>query len=369
MFGGGNSGCVVAYNLCTNMIYGVAPGNMMALFGLHGCHNSMNLFEGNVGTEFEADYVWGSSSHTMVFRNCFSGYETNLNNTVGFNMLYQIAATVQATNRYTSFVGNILGSPTWTTLYESSPVATPGANFGRVAYSLGWFDGNDANKPDSQTVATLWRNGNFDYASNSITWDGSGAVTLPTSLYLPSQPSWWSNSVPFPPIGSDLTPMVSAIPAQLRFAAMTGIALGGGNNQTPVAVASATPANGPAPLNVTFSSAGSTDPEGATLVYDWDFGDGTPSSAANPVHTYSSAGNYVVKLTVSDGVNAATVSNITVVATGLVAAFGFDDTNASTVMDSATRRSDGTIINATHVWGKYGSAILFNGTNSVVSGH
>jgi PKD repeat protein len=75
------------------------------------------------------------------------------------------------------------------------------------------------------------------------------------------------------------------------------------SDQPPVAVASALPTEGPPPLVVSFSSAGSSDPEGATLGYLWNFGDGTTSTAANPVHTYSVKGRYTAQLTVSDGVN------------------------------------------------------------------
>ena len=47
------------------------------------------------------------------------------------------------------------------------------------------------------------------------------------------------------------------------------------------------------PLTVNFSSAGTSDPNGRPLTYDWDFGDATPhSSAANPSHVYTTAGRY-----------------------------------------------------------------------------
>jgi glucose/arabinose dehydrogenase len=73
-------------------------------------------------------------------------------------------------------------------------------------------------------------------------------------------------------------------------------------NKAPTAQASANPRYGPAPLQVSFSSAGSSDPEGATLTYDWDFGDRSAhSTAANPQHTYQSNGSYTARLTVSDG--------------------------------------------------------------------
>jgi glucose/arabinose dehydrogenase len=85
-------------------------------------------------------------------------------------------------------------------------------------------------------------------------------------------------------------------------------------NQPPVAVASANPTSGPAPLAVTFSSAGSSDPEGQTLSYAWTFGDGGTSTAANPSHTYTQAGSYTARLTVSDGTNSALSPTITITA-------------------------------------------------------
>ena len=57
----------------------------------------------------------------------------------------------------------------------------------------------------------------------------------------------------------------------------------------PVAKAAATPTNGPSPLSVSFSSAGSSNPGGGALSYLWDFGDGATSTAANPSHTYTTS--------------------------------------------------------------------------------
>jgi glucose/arabinose dehydrogenase/chitodextrinase len=75
------------------------------------------------------------------------------------------------------------------------------------------------------------------------------------------------------------------------------------SNQAPVAMAAASPTAGPVPLTVNFSSAGTLDPEGQPLTYSWTFGDGGTSTAANPSHTYSQAGRYSARLSVSDGVN------------------------------------------------------------------
>ena len=79
-----------------------------------------------------------------------------------------------------------------------------------------------------------------------------------------------------------------------------------------MASASATPTQGQAPLTVNFSSAGSSDPEGQALGYQWTFGDGGTSTAANPQHTYTTAGQYQARLTVSDGVNSTPSTPLTI---------------------------------------------------------
>ncbi|MDH2426323.1 carbohydrate-binding protein [Sphaerisporangium sp. TRM90804] len=74
----------------------------------------------------------------------------------------------------------------------------------------------------------------------------------------------------------------------------------GGTNRNPIAKAAADKNSGPVPLTVSFSSAGSSDPEGGSLSYSWNFGDGTTSTAANPTKTYNTAGTYTPTLTVRD---------------------------------------------------------------------
>jgi len=99
-------------------------------------------------------------------------------------------------------------------------------------------------------------------------------------------------------------------PHPLRAAGSTA-----GSNQPPVAVASASPTTGVAPLQVTFSSAGSTDPEGTALTYNWAFGDGATSTSANPSHIYQAAGTFTAQLTVSDGTNATSSNPVVITAT------------------------------------------------------
>ncbi|MDX6742430.1 ThuA domain-containing protein [Actinocorallia sp. A-T 12471] len=73
-------------------------------------------------------------------------------------------------------------------------------------------------------------------------------------------------------------------------------------NRSPIAKISGVPDSGRAPLQVAFSSAGSSDPDGDALTYAWDFdGNGTTdSTAANPTHTYTANGQFTARLTVRD---------------------------------------------------------------------
>ncbi|MCK0146239.1 PKD domain-containing protein, partial [Arenibacter sp. F26102] len=72
-------------------------------------------------------------------------------------------------------------------------------------------------------------------------------------------------------------------------------------NIAPTAVATATPLNGTAPLQVNFTGSGSSDQETPdALTYAWDFGNGDSSSATNPVYTYTTVGSFTATLTVTD---------------------------------------------------------------------
>ena len=98
-------------------------------------------------------------------------------------------------------------------------------------------------------------------------------------------------------------------------------------NQAPTAAFTATPTN----LAVAFDGSGSSDPEGKTLTYAWDFGDGDTSTAAKPNHTYASAGVKHVTLTVSDpqgGIDSVS-HDVTVTSVVTVAADDFGRTAAT----------------------------------------
>ncbi len=86
-------------------------------------------------------------------------------------------------------------------------------------------------------------------------------------------------------------------------------------NQPPHATASGNPTSGVAPLPVTFSSAGSSDPDGSIVSYSWAFGDGGIATGASASHTYTSAGNYSAVLTVTDNSGATGTASVPVTVT------------------------------------------------------
>jgi PKD repeat protein len=222
-----------------------------------------------------------------------------------------------------------LGDVGWNT-YEEIDVATPGANFGWPCYEGTERQNGYEPKPACQALYALgpsavkmplqvWQHqttacsigGAFHSGTSwpapfqdafifgDCTQDWMHALTVDAGDNLISVNDFATDTagVVDIKIGPDThLYYLSIFTGQLRRIRYAGA------NSPPLAVASATPNNGSAPLSVRFSSAGSSDPEGDPLLYTWDFGDGTPtSSESDPLHIYSASGTYTARLTVEDG--------------------------------------------------------------------
>jgi len=107
----------------------------------------------------------------------------------------------------------------------------------------------------------------------------------------------------------------------LSSTASASVTVSPASGNPPVARLSVTPSSGVAPLAVTASGSGSSDPQGQALQYRFDFGDGTvvgPQSSATATHTYAAAGTYSVVLTVTDtdGLSSTASASVSVSASG-----------------------------------------------------
>lgn len=71
-------------------------------------------------------------------------------------------------------------------------------------------------------------------------------------------------------------------------------------NHFPVAVITATPVSGEAPLEVTFDASESYDLDSDAITYKWNFGDGEVAQGETIQHGFGTAGSYTVKLQVTD---------------------------------------------------------------------
>jgi glucose/arabinose dehydrogenase len=131
-------------------------------------------------------------------------------------------------------------------------------------------------------------------------------------------------------------------------------------NKAPIAVAEATPTFGAAPLAVRFKGSGSTDPEGATLKYDWNFGDGTShSTSKDPSHSYTKTGEFNALLKVTDpaGASATATVHISVGNTPPTVTIAAPSDGAKyrdgvpvQLSGSASDKEDGTLGNAALSW-------------------
>src|SRR6185436_1803054 len=137
------------------------------------------------------------------------------------------------------------------------------------------------------------------------------------------------------------------------------IAYVGAANRAPTARMTAMPTSGPAPLAVSFDGRGSTDPDGDTLSYSWNFGDGSPTGSGPTVNHSYAAGTYTATLTVRDGhggVSTATsridsgntAPTPTITSPSSTKTFAVGET--ITLHGSATDMQDGTLPNGALSW-------------------
>jgi hypothetical protein len=205
--GGATSGTVFAYNYAIDDYYSVSPGWMMGSNLLHGAGSAMSLHEGNEGAGFEPDDVHGTHNFITVLRNYFNGWETG-------KSAQTVPINIYAFGRYMNIVGNVLGKVGYHDTYECN---ISGAGFDTAIYRIG--EATQTAPSDGLVKGTLLRWGNYDVVTNAVQWNAAevpsglgqyknpvpAAQSVPPSYYLAGQPGWWPTTIPWPPIGPDVT--------------------------------------------------------------------------------------------------------------------------------------------------------------------
>lgn len=139
---------------------------------------------------------------------------------------------------------------------------------------------------------------------------------------------------------------MSSVPHDIKG---TGV---GSGYKSPFASFTYSPANPAVGEQVTFDASASSDSDGTVDKYKWDFGDSSTATGKTAYHSYSAAGTYTVKLTVTDNSNLTNSTQKTITITSAnqspVAAFTYSPENPKagekvTFDASSSSDSDGTI--------------------------
>ena len=190
----------------------------------------------------------------------------------------------------------------------------------------------------------------LDASGNVIAWSTSGS---PSSYVYSAAGLSGTNEATITFLGdtTSLSPSATGIgQADLTWAKLTGT----------LPSASFTASANLLVLNVDAS--GSSDPENDPLTYAWNWGDATTTAAsgtATAQHTYATAGDYTVTLTVSDGTNAGLSSTVVRINRNPSAAFTYTTNVLTLDVTSTSSDPDGQAIRHDWEWGDGTSTSTF----------
>lgn len=216
---------VVGYNYSRFHYYAGANNWQMPFFAAHDAHNYGFLLEGNHSARVVFDFIHGSSSHHLMFRNVFHGQDDESYPSGPAVNNLQIVE-LQLTNRWISSVGNILGT---NGLYANQ-YDVPGARLSDpVIYDIGIVNGGYPVASnwwaDTNAFTTFFAHMDYDFAVDAITYNATNAdVALPVSMYYTSKPSFFGGMTwpPYNPTNVTATQRhYTNIPAGLRFSGGT----------------------------------------------------------------------------------------------------------------------------------------------------
>lgn len=237
---------VIGYNFFINQLDNVTPSDSMwEAVRPHSGGDNYLLMEGNIANNYYGEDYHGTHLMQTSFRNFFTGWESCATSGIcgaSPSKDYQTQAfMLDAYNRYTNEIGDVLGTPGYHTSYQvvanNAQAPTPGA-----VYNVGNGNGGLTTPVpgDSVVSTTFFRWGNYNSVDAVIRFCGNSSDTgwvatcgstsevpsgispypnsiptlgdtgigqgaLPVSFYLSGKPVWWPNTIPWPPIGPGVT--------------------------------------------------------------------------------------------------------------------------------------------------------------------
>ncbi len=232
-------------------------------------------FYGGASTDSDGQVI----SWQWNFGDGFTGSGTNPSHAYAAPATYTVTLTVQDDDGATASVSH---SVSITAAQNQPPVAafTFSPSSALVGQAVSFYGGASTDS-DGQVVSWQWSFG-----------DGfTGSGTNPSHAY--AAPATYTVTLTVQDddgATASVSHSVSIIAAQ---------------NQPPVATFTFSPSPALVGQAVSFYGAGSSDPDGQVVSWQWNFGDGYTSSVTNPSHAYAAPGTYTVTLTVQDDDGAA----------------------------------------------------------------
>lgn len=155
-------------------------------------------------------------------------------------------------------------------------------------------------KPPDLTLPSF-PGGGSDEITPDDTLPVPGSPAIPAGTHTPalteSPPVWDGTPVSLGYISHSSNGGVSPAPAATAGTSFSpGDTPSSGAETSPAASFNGTPRRGPVPLTVQFTDTST----GFPAEWMWSFGDGATSTLRNPIHTYTSTGNFQVGLTVKN---------------------------------------------------------------------
>jgi hypothetical protein len=209
--GGGN---VIGYNYTDNS-WATPPTWQEANIDTHCAFPHMELMEGNYAPHVSATITHGNSGYLTFFRNYSSSQfaPPAVAGSTATQTENVAAIRLDLGDVYMTVVGNVLGSSAANDL-GTAPVSK--TYVGTESDTPAIIELGDASTTDV-AYTTLWSHANYDTVTPGVVFNPKiAARTLPASLYLSAKPAWWPAGKAWPWAGSDLTPMVGALPAKER---------------------------------------------------------------------------------------------------------------------------------------------------------